>query len=531
MTGLGKRGLRAFIALLAAALAIPLLTGITAAGASVSWANKPQKGGVLKYLYQTEMTNFLPENHSSNIPVHDLVYDRLIDVDPSGKAIPAMAESLTQNTDGTWTLKLRSGIKFSDGTPLNSAAIKTYWDYLAGNPALGCNAALKNVATTWIVADDLTLKITPPATAGPRFPRLLGGAISGGTGNAGCVQTIPSPTARAAAGANFASHPVGAGPFLLKEWVPSDHMIFVRNPNYWQKGKPYLDEIDTKLVPDAQTRCDTYQAGGYQVLQLGTAVACQAQVKQSGAKILIPSQTGGIGFEFGLNKAPTDDASIRQALAYAVDPADLVQKAVAGQTSVVDYFFPKDSPFFVNIKNPVNNLPKAQSLIDAYAKAHGGGPVQIDFAAPIPIKAYTDVLVQQISRLNNVKVNVRLLDGPGTSKSLLAKDYNINFVSWAGFDPDSALGLFATGASATAQYSNATVDGYIHDAALLTNVPKKVALYNKIITQLNTDMPGVAIWRADRPTAIDAKTVQAWKIRPGSLFGPYMENVWLKSKK
>jgi peptide/nickel transport system substrate-binding protein len=472
------------------------------------------------------MPSFLPENDSNNVPVHDLVYDRLIDVDATGKVHPAMAKSVEKAADGTWTLTLNPGIKFSDGTPLNAQAIATYWDLISRDKANLCNTALAATATAWKVVDDVTLSITPAPSAGSTFLDHLDGNLPGGSGNLGCVQTIGSPTARAAEGADFARKPVGAGPFTLKEWVQGDHMVFVKNPSYWQKGKPNLDEIDVKLITDVQQLCQTFISGGYQGILMGTVQPCLKDVTDAGFQVVKPTLIGGIGFQFGLNKAPTDDVRVRKALALAVDPEDLNQKAVNGQTSPVDHFFPKDSPFYVDVKNPLNDLTQAQKLIDEYV-AEKGGPVVVDFVSPNPVKVYSDVLIQQLSRLKNVQLKVRVLDGPAISKSLTDKDYNVSFVQYAGFSPDGALGPFKTNANATSQYSNPQVDTLLTQAAQETDVAKKKDAYTAILTQLNTDIPGVAIWRADRPVAIDQKVVKDWELRPGSLLGPYFENVWL----
>jgi peptide/nickel transport system substrate-binding protein len=528
-----RKGTRFFLG----ACALSLLVGVAACGSdnksssptTVGGGGDRKVGGTVKILTYSEMPSFLPEEHSANTPVHDLVYDTLIDIKDDDTIVPVMAKSLTEESDGTWTLVLRPGIKFSDGTPLNTEAIKSYWDMVSGDKANTCNLVLGALASSWKVVDDTTLSITPAASAkGSVFPRLLAGGLSGGTGTAGCASTIGSPTARAAEGADFAKKPVGAGPFLLKEWVPNDHMVFVKNPNYWQKGKPYLDEVDFKLIIDAQQRCDTFLAGGWQAIWVGTAQPCLGDLKSGGFKIIRSKQIGGIGPIFGLNRPPTDDKRVRQALAYAIDLNDLNDKAVNGQTQMVDYFIPKGDPNFVDVPSPVGNLAKGQKLLDEYLAEKGVTSVDLAFKVLGPIKNFSDPLLQQMSRLKGLNVKGELLDAGAITKSLLSKDFNVHVVSYSGPTPYYALNSLRTHSSAVSQYSNPQVDGWLDQLKDATDQGAKNDLLKQILGQVYDDMPGLPVWRSDRPTAIDANALVGYTLRPGTLFSVDWASLALK---
>ena len=498
----------------------------TSGAPETTGGEQPQAGGTLHLITYTEGPNWLPESHTANTPTHDLVFDRLYDIDAEGNIYPGLAESLTEESDGTWTLVLNEGIEFSDETPFNSEAITSYWDLVSGDEANPCHTSLSAAVESWEAVDDLTVSMTPAPQAALLFPWVLAGANAGGTASGGCVSTIGSPTARESAGADFQSKPVGAGPYLLESWVPLDSMAFVRNPNYWQEGKPYIDRVEVKYIGDSQQRCDTFLSGGYEVVWMGTAQPCMGQLSDAGAEVLRASLVGGIGLGFGLNKAPTDDARVRQAIAYAMDLDDINEKAVGGQTDMAEYFIPEDSPFFVDMPSPVGDLDKAQALIDEYV-AETGGPVRLDFLLAVPVKNFNDVQIQQISRLNNVEVNSIVVEGAAITQALLEKNYNVGSLQFAGLTPDLTFAQYASNSSPVSQYANPEMDSLIVEAASTDDVEAKKALYEQMLTLIFEDMPGIPLWRADRPTFVDPNAVHGYAIRPGSLFGVRWDELWL----
>ena len=155
-------------------------------------------------------------------------------------------------TDGkVWTLKLRAGVKFSDGTSYDAAAVKFNWERHA-DPANASMYASTAQALTSEVVDPLTLKVTLSAVNG-QFPRILSIQLN----------YIGSPTAIRAAGSQAAynTKPVGAGPFMLKEWVRDSQMTFVRNPSYWNAPRPYVDTLVLKSVIPEDQRLNSFKAG------------------------------------------------------------------------------------------------------------------------------------------------------------------------------------------------------------------------------------------------------------------------------
>ena len=158
-------------------------------------------------------------------------FDRLLSIGDDGKYKPGLALSWDTSKDGkTITFKLRQGVTFHDGTPFNAQAVKSNLDNL-----IPPKATILSGITSVDVVDDYTVKLNLPA-----YNNLILYHFA-----ANPATYMYSPEALKKNGADWATtHPVGTGPFMLKDYQPNISLTLVKNPNYWQKGLPYLDGIE-----------------------------------------------------------------------------------------------------------------------------------------------------------------------------------------------------------------------------------------------------------------------------------------------
>src|SRR5262249_8803621 len=157
-------------------------------------------------------------------------------------------------------------------------------------------------------------------------------------------------------------------------------MTFVRNPNYWDKPRPYIDTIVQKEVSDPAQRFNAFQAGQGDVTVLDNTKANQDMVKSVGGTNYGYAPAGG-GIEVALNEnvGPLNDVRIRQALVLATDLNDLNLKATGGVGHVVDTFFVKGTPQYnASVRQGTNNLKAAQKLIDQVVAEKG--PITLTFS-------------------------------------------------------------------------------------------------------------------------------------------------------
>jgi ABC-type transport system substrate-binding protein len=357
-------------------------------------AGTPKRGGALTVGTIAEIDGFYPAtNHwdTNGFLYANTVYDPLMAVAADGSIQPYLAKTMTSNsTYDVWTMTLRPGIQFSDGSPLNSLVVLANFN------------ALKKSALTGVALDQVASVTTPDAMTvvytltgpNPTFP-------AGLTTQVGYVVGV-AMIAAATANPNTAPVPVGTGPFIYSQWQPNDHFTATRNPHYWRSGLPYLDSITFKPIPDTDQRESTLRSGGVDMIESATPTTITNFSGSGGSGYqLVDTRTGVIGqptFSFiMLNTAvaPTNDLSIRQALAKAMNQEEL-QKILGGPPAKpVNGIFLPDSPYYSETAYPSFDPAAAKSLVSQYKAQHGTPSITIT-TIPDPIALKEVQAVQQM---------------------------------------------------------------------------------------------------------------------------------------
>ena len=351
-----------------------------------SGSGTPVRGGSLTVGTIAEIDGFFPAtNHwdTNGFLYANTVYDPLMAVAADGTIKGYLAQSMTSNaTYDVWTMTLRPGIKFSDGSDLTSAVVKANFTVLADSALAG--KALAQVASV-TTPGPLTLIYTLTGP-NPTFPSGLTTQVGYVVGEA-MIQKAAS---------NYAGTlvPVGTGPFVYSEWQPNDHFTATRNPNYWRGGLPYLDQITFKPIPDTTQREATLRSGGVDMIESVDPNTITNFEGSGGSGFqLVDTRTGVIGqptFSFiMLNNLlpPTNDLGIRQALAKGMDQAE-VQKVLGGPPAkpATGVFLP-DSPYYSDTHYPTYDPAGATSLVKAYKARHGTPSINLmTIADPLAIK-------------------------------------------------------------------------------------------------------------------------------------------------
>src|ERR1700733_8123400 len=241
------------------------------------------------------------------------LFDTLIFLDDKGQPQPKLALSWAHSDDyKTWTFKLRPNVKFTDGTPFNAAAVKENFDRQK-DPANKCRCAFYIAYIHDVQApDELTVvyNLNDPAVNLPAIFTIQS------TNN-----VMQSPTAWKTKGDDYNRNPVGTGPYIVKSWTAGDRLVLEKNPDYWNKGPPYLDRIVLKPLPDAQSRFASLQSGEADIVWDDEADADNIQKAQKDPKLTVHAYAGSGAAVNAINtkEAPLDDVRVRQALVMAID--------------------------------------------------------------------------------------------------------------------------------------------------------------------------------------------------------------------
>ncbi len=280
-------------------------------------ALEPQYGGTLVVGLEAETTNGLnPVNAQAAVSGHILfraLYDTLTIEGPGGEAVPNLLESITSNDDfSEWTMTLRPGITFHDGTPADSAALKRHFDEQAKGTLTGITVSDWEVQSTDIV-DDLTIKMTLAKPFAP-LPNFL-------TSHLGY---FGAPSMHDLGAEGVARNPIGTGPFMLEEWIPNEVTRMVRNPDYWRtdaEGRqlPYLDAVEFRPIPDTDGRFAALRAGDLDASSVNTGIRID-EYNEEFKTYWQPEEYNETTYLLLNNsRPPYDNAEFRRALAQCTD--------------------------------------------------------------------------------------------------------------------------------------------------------------------------------------------------------------------
>ncbi|MFT3688636.1 ABC transporter substrate-binding protein [Paenirhodobacter sp.] len=242
-----------------------------------------------------------------------LVYQGLFGFDKDMKSVPLLAESYTSNDDATeFTITLRQGVKFHDGTDFNAEAVKVNIERLA-DPANGLSRrSLVSMIKEVQVVDDHTVKLILSAPFGAMIASLS---------HPGAM--IISPAALEKYGKDIDRNPVGTGPFIFKNWS-ADTLEVVRNDSYW-KGPAKVEGVTIRSVPESGARFAMLQTGEVQFVP-GFPPELMAVAEKNPA-LTVEATDSIVEYYVALNntKKPFDDVRVRQALKPCRRSADLLQ--------------------------------------------------------------------------------------------------------------------------------------------------------------------------------------------------------------
>lgn len=499
------RGLRAVCSMVVSvASSVVVAEG---AGATVAAGGEPVAGGTLTYYIGSDvpgMDNTVgPPSLAVTTNTHFLlVYDQLVRVDVEGNVEGRLAESVTGSADSVdWTVTLRPGLQFSDGTAFDAEALVWNWERFADPETGGRCIGDAGQLASFEAVDEVTVEVVLKE-ANSQFPRLL----------MACLGTIGSPTAIEELGEAFNEAPVGAGPFVLDEWVRGDHSTFVRNPLYWDAPRPYLDEIVVRNVSDQQQRYDAFRAEPGGAAFMAAVVSNHAaDLEAEGYEVMQGSPIGGVSIGMNMTRPPFDDVRVRQAFRYALDPVDINNKAARGYGIPALTVFPEDNPFYDDSGTfAFNDLAKGQELIDAYVAEHG--PIEVDFAVAQVIKPHGDAVTQQLSRLEGVTINEQILDGAVTQEKLRTRDFDMIWASGSGIDPEPQLyNAFHTGAQSNFGYSNPEMDAALELGRSSSDLETRREAYVTMAQLWAEEVPSIPIYRSVTRQAV-SKDVRGFEV-------------------
>jgi peptide/nickel transport system substrate-binding protein len=401
----------------------------------------------------------------------------------AGEAVPYFAESIEPNDDFTvWTLTLRDGITFSDGSPYDANAVKVNWERVQNpanrSPAIGAASQFASLT----VVDPLTLEI---ALKAPNAH--LPNSIS----RFGALNYLASAEA-IAAGTDMVSNPVGAGPYLMEEWIRDDHMTLVRNPDFVDAPAPYLDEITLRVVGDEQQRLDTFLTGDADAGYTSIPGSVTAAEEEGGSYVGV---TVGTGQTFVMNNStpPFNDPRVRRAFIIGIDRAAL-SEIVFGPGSVPASNFSREGTQWYDPEAivPEFDADEAQRLFtEAAADLGGTVNIQLQGFQQSLDQRRVEFIQTTLNGYDGVNVEVTINDSPTSIGNVLRGEYQVSSWGFPWLDPEPGVyNALRSGLPTNySKYSNPEVDEAL-DAARLTDDPdERLEFYKVAFQAASEDLP------------------------------------------
>ncbi|MGC7101497.1 ABC transporter substrate-binding protein [Amycolatopsis lurida] len=505
------------MALLAAAAC-----GGTAADSPRQAPGAPVSGGTARVLQITEPRSLDPALMGNawaiNAFLGNALYGTLMtNKAGTGEIAYTMAESFTTDDNGaTFELKLRQGLTFSDGSPLNAEAVKFNWDRIR-DPAVGSSSIpeASMIAGTEVLTDT-TVKVAL-AQPIPNYAQAVATTA---------LNWIGAPATLRAGQREVDSKPVGAGPYALGEWTRQDKIELVRNPKYWDAPKPYLDRITLRTANDSTQRINTLISGGAD-LAIDTNWATIAKARDSGLETDVMPLNGGQYLAANTRRAPFNDVRARKAVAAALDLDAMDQTTYNGKGEIPHTLFQDSSPFYADTALQKPDRAAAQRLFDELAAE--GKPVSFTFTSyPSPeSKAISESVQAQLSTFGNVAVSVRTVDHTEVASLQASKDFELIITSALFIDPEPRLwSVFHSSSRANMSGINDPgLDASLDAGRKATSQQERKAAYDDVQRRLADLAPGIFYTRGS-PAAVFSKDVYGVvQYGHGSLLP---EELWLK---
>ncbi len=482
----------------------------------------PVAGGTARVLQITEPRNLDPATMGNSWAVNaflgNALYGTLMTDDPRTGAVRyKMAESFTTDDGGaTFELRLRPGLAFSDGSPLDAAAVKFNWDRTK-DPATGSTSVNEaSMIASSETVDATTLKITMVSPI-PSYAQ----AVLSTTMN-----WIASPASLRKGAKTFDAAPVGAGPFTLEKWTRQNTIDLVRNPRYWDAPKPYLDRITLRTSADSVQRVNSMISGGADVA-IDTNWRTLAKARDAGFLTDTVPLNGGQYLALNARRAPFRDVRARRAVAAALDLRALDIAVYNGRGKTARTLFTESSPFYSAEPLTKTDKETAQRLFDELAAE--GEPVSFTFKAFASPEAKTtaESVQAQLSAFRNVDVEIDTVDSSEIAALYTRNDFDMLISSALFVDPEPRLWSVFHGDS---RLNRSGVDDERLNAALdagrtETDPEKRAAAYGTVQRRMADLVPAIFVGRS-APSAVAAPNVHGvQQYGQGSLLP---EELWIQ---
>jgi peptide/nickel transport system substrate-binding protein len=491
-------------------------------GSSASGSSTPKHGGTLSFGRSTGVFLFDPANAFADNDVYtcDKIFESLYVTTPQGTLVPWLVLGHTVSSDGkTYTFTLKPGVKFSDGKPLTAEDVVFTVMRCArdtAGPLSYLDVAIKSMHASG--TQTFVIELTQPWA--PFISDL----------SCFCNAIIPKDFNGQEPKAFF-KEPIGTGPFVVKQWTPGTSLTLARNPVYWQRGKPYLDEIQFPVIADQNQRIIQLKSGTIDIAGSVPGAAVSGLKSDSSVSVgLFPSWD--VDLLLLNEKLPMfADRHVRRAIAHAVDRKAISAAATFGTAPPAGSFFPPSVQFY-DPHAPVleYNLAAAKSELSQSHFPHGFSTSLLIPSGNDQYASTAQIIQNELQKLN-IKVAIQSLDDAAYHQEFQTFHHEM-FLNWSVndiTDPDDmcTFQCVPKGGGSYSYYTNYNNPKAINLVQLgetTQNTAQRARIYAELQALVSADAPYIPL---DYPPYSYAwrNNVHGFKGIPSGTYR--LESVWI----
>jgi peptide/nickel transport system substrate-binding protein len=484
-----------------------------AVGKAAVHSATPKRGGKITWALEQDPGHIAPYGAILTITrtAQEPMYESLLEWDKDLNLHPAIASSYVIKDAKTIDFNIRPGIKFSNGQPVTADDIKYSFDLQLAPPLPGSVSVLGQVPSI------AGIEVISPTKARMHL-KSPDARVMGYLAWQRYSSIVPKDMYTKV---NAATQGIGTGPYMLDgSYVPNDHINYVRNPNYWKKGQPYLDAINYKIITDEQARIAALRAGAVDGATVSVDSA-NALKGVSGLKVLHNLTAAFRELQFtikeGENK-PWADRRVRQAINLAINRQDILNKVYNGIGQYSGHVAAGYGPWVIPQKELKTkwekyDLPKAKALMKAAGFAKGFDIQLSTFSTPLDFPAMA-ALIQSYLKLININVNIVAQDpatfaannGKGNFEmDLTARGMRGDVDGYvAEFNPTGAFGktVYSTWFSG---YTNKQMWRLVGNGRITLDPAKRLPMYQKLDRVLMTELIEIPLLSVSKYQVVNAK--------------------------
>ncbi len=484
-------------------------------------AQTPARGGALRVGWIADAKTLDPHFsvQFSERYVLYMVFNTLVGLDKGFSVVPELARSWQVSPDGKRvTFQLQRGVKFHDGTDFTAEVVK--W-----NVERILDPQTKSPQRSQLEPAVAAVTVVDPATVTFELKKPFAPLLAALAERPGF---IVSPTAAKQSGPDFGRRPVGTGPFRFVEWVADSHVTLERFPDYWDKGRPYLDKVTFRSVPDPTVRLTMVRTGEVDIttdLDAKDVPALQGDPNLRVSEMRPAARWTALQWQ--VDKPPFNNKALRQAIALAIDRNELKEVLLRG------FGEPARGPvvpglwwFDPNLKGFGHDLELARKKLAEAGYPNGFRHKFVVENTPQWIRQ-AELLQGQLQKVN-VTMEFEPVNTADAYAMIVQRKTNWTHTRWTQrADPSGLLSILfhSKGFANSTGYSNPRVDELLDRAAAIYEPERRKPLYHEAERLITDDVPYVFL-NYTAEFAVMSRKVQNWGWIPDLI--PRFRELWLE---